>query len=114
MRRIAGLLAASALATLATFAVSPGTAFAAAPKPVCDSGLQHFLCDGMSTGTTVWTITYYQNGVEYTHNITTSGPSIYGGCPTATSASVYYTGVYQGVTQTSAIGHYTCRSGPWR
>jgi hypothetical protein len=72
MRRIAGLLAASALATLATFAVSPGTAFAAAPRPACESGQSHFICDGMSTGTTVWTITYQVNGMVYTHNITTS------------------------------------------
>lgn len=114
MRRIAGFLVVSALAMLITLTAHPSAAFAAAPAPECDSGTSSYVCSGSSTGTTVWTLTLiYPNGSSNTFSSTRPGPTIHGVCVPHTKFTVYYTGIYQGVTQTSGTSYFICNSGTW-
>ncbi len=114
MRRTAAILAASALATLGTLAISPTAAFATAPAPLCDSGGSRYVCDASTSGSTVWTITITQTGSSNTFTVTTPGPDISAGCAAHSIIHLVYTGTYQGTTQTSGINSIPCNTGPWR
>ncbi|WP_229399350.1 hypothetical protein [Micromonospora okii] len=108
------VLLASALATLGLTAAVATPAQADAPAPSCESGASEFYCDGVSTGTTFWTVTWYSGSVG---TFKTAGSVLLGACPAANigrQVQVSYRYVAGGETQYSDTGAFICRSGPWQ
>ncbi|MFI6133947.1 hypothetical protein [Micromonospora sp. NPDC051141] len=114
MRTTAKVLAASTLAALGLAAAGATPALAAAPAPFCESGASQFYCDGSSTGTTTWSITWYSGSVG---TFTTAGSTLFAACPASNlghpvrASYSYFDG---STTQYSGTTQFICRSGPWQ
>ncbi|QDY07969.1 hypothetical protein FJK98_13030 [Micromonospora sp. HM134] len=113
MRTTVKVLAASALAALSLVAAGATPALAAAPAPFCESGGSQFYCDGSSTETTTWTITWYSGSV----GTFTAGSTLFASCPASNlgrpvrASYSYFDG---STTQYSDTTQFICRSGPWQ
>ncbi|WP_432898174.1 hypothetical protein ACQP1S_21005 [Micromonospora matsumotoense] len=111
MRTTVKVLAASALSALSLAAATP--ALAAAPAPFCESGASQFYCDGNSTGTTTWSITWYSGSV----GTFTAGSTLFAACPASNlghpvqASYSYFDG---STTQYSGTTQFICRGGPWQ